>query len=538
MFGWINEHLPGYWWFYWDLYWVLTGLLLIGIVAGLFQLTNRVIKNELIRQRLQTGIAAFMCLTSVSYCFVHHTKSMFCEYLLISGIAIFSIYKCEYLSFQMKEYLCILGLLMITTVHGYGLVIEEKTIIPLSVLITLFVKLTDHTLRSKWLSIWMCVLTICSHIWLFRKIYYLLFKDLNGYLAITLKSAIPIRVAFFILVGLFFLLLTLGLVYVERKYLRNWYEKISNISKIYAVIDRYFMAAIIFDCILMLIVNNSCRMNGLIQSGYETYFYNLMEWIGVFFIVLQFIFVALLTQVSEQKIRIRKQELQNENMMAYHKKLEENLMEIRAVKHDLKNVFLTMGEYVNRSNDEEMKAFYQEAICPLADKEIRMNDCFVALERIGNDQVKAFMFYKLSYGISKDIDMKLMISTADRKQVDIPRDWEFIETIVRILGIWLDNAIEECTAIQGEGNEVPAKCLIRIKQDEQHLQFQIENTVRQKVQLHGIEKGTTTKGLGRGNGLLYVDKMIKKYQNCVWNSYFKDGHFIQSMMFDLSKDIN
>lgn len=533
---WINEQLPGDWWLHWDVYWLIIGFIYIGIVTGLCQFTNKLIQKQMLRQRMQTGIAVLACMVSMSYCFLHNTKSMFCEYLIIAGIAIFSIYKCAYLSFQIKEYVCILGLLMITTIHGYGMIIEDITMIPLLVLIIIFVKVTNHTVRSKWLNIWMCVLTLCFHIWLIRKIYYALFKDLNSYLAVTYEGAVPIRLLFFLLVGFLFVIFTFGLVYVERKYLKDWYELISDISKTYAVIDRYFIGAIIFNCVLILLVNHSYGLNIFIKTQYEEYFYRVVEWCGSFIIVLQFLFVALLTQVSEQKIRIRKQELQNENMLVYHKKLEENLAEVRAMKHDLKNVFLTMGEYVNRSDDAEMKAFYQEAIYPLADKEIRMNDCFVALEKIGNDQLKAFLFYKLSYGISCDIDMKLSITTVEGNQVAIPQDWEFVETIVRILGIWLDNAMEECEAIKEDGNEVAAKCLIRIKQDEQSLLFQVENAVRPKVQMHGIEKGTTTKGLGRGNGLMYVDKMMKKYQNGIWNSYFKDGYYIQSMMFDLSKD--
>lgn len=529
---WINEHLPGGWLLCWDLYWILVGFLYVCIVTGLFQLTNKVIKNEAARQRAQLVISVLACMIPVSYCFFDKTKSMFCEYLIIAGIAIFSIYKCAYLSFGINEYLCLLGLLMVTTVHGYGIIMEDITVIPLLFMVIMLVKVTKHKLRSKWLNIWMCVTTICIHIWLIRKIYYALFKDLYGYLAFTFGAAVPIRLMFFLLVGVLFLLFTVGLVYVERKYLKDWYESISNISKIYTVIDRYFIGALIFDCILILAANRSSGFNVYIKSQYESYFYDAVEWIGCFMVMIQFLFVLLLTQVSEQRIRIRKQELQNENMLTYHRKLEENLAEIRAMKHDLKNIFLTMGEYVNRSNDEEMKAFYQEAIYPLADKEIRMNDCFVALEKIGNDQVKAFLFYKLSYGISCDIDMKLIISTAEQSQIDIPQDWEFVETIVRILGIWLDNAMEECAAIKEDGNEIVAKCLIRIKQNEQSLQFQIENTVRPKVEMYGIEKGTTTKGLGRGNGLLYVENMMKRFQNSIWNSYFKDGYFIQSITFE------
>lgn len=534
MHAWINKHLPGDWWISWDMYWSLVGLLYVCIVAGLYYLIRKMIKNEIVRRRSQLVISILLCLIPVVYCFCTTTKSMFCEYLIISGIAIFSIYKSEYLSFSINEYLCLLGLLIITTSQGYGIIIEIRTLIPLSFLVILIVKSTKHTLRSKWLSVWMCVITICFHIWLIRKIYYALFKELNGYLAFAFGRLVSVRLIFFILVGVIFILFTLCLVYLERKYLKEWYESISKLSIVYPVVDRYFIGALIFDSVLIQVANSAIRMNVFIEDQYEKYLFNMLEWLGTFMVLLQCLFVLLLTQVSEQKIRIHKQELQNENMLTYHRKLEENLVEIRAMKHDLKNIFLTMGEYVDRSDDNEMKDFYQKSIYPLADKEIRMNDCFVALEKIRNNQVKAFLFYKLSYGISCDIDMRLIISTENQNHVDIPEDWEFVEILVRIIGIWLDNAMEECATIKEDGKELAAKCMIRIKQNEQFLQFQIENTVRQNVQLHGIEKGTTTKGIGRGNGLLYAEKMMKKFQNYVWNSYFKDGLFVQSIMFELS----
>lgn len=251
---------------------------------------------------------------------------------------------------------------MVTTVHGYGIIFEDNTLLPLLLMIIIFVKQANHSLKSKWLNIWMYTSTICFHIWMIREIYYALFKDLNYYLAYIFGNTSIIRLFFFLLVGSLFIAFSLGLVYVEKKYLSNWYESICNISKIYTVIDWYFIGAIIFDCIMILAVNHSYVLHAFINPEYEMYFYNTVEWLGILIIMLQFLFVTLLTQVSEQKIRIRKQELQTENMLVYHKKLEENLAEIRAMKHDLKNVFLTMGEYVKRSDDEEMKAFYQEGL--------------------------------------------------------------------------------------------------------------------------------------------------------------------------------
>ena len=62
--------------------------------------------------------------------------------------------------------------------------------------------------------------------------------------------------------------------------------------------------------------------------------------------------------------------------------------------------------------------------------------------------------------------------------------------------------------------------------------FSISNTVRKKTREKGVVAGTMDKGLGRGNGLLIVDKLIRKYNNIILNSFFKEGRFVQCLRIE------
>jgi len=108
-----------------------------------------------------------------------------------------------------------------------------------------------------------------------------------------------------------------------------------------------------------------------------------------------------------------------------------------------------MGDFVERSGDKEMQEFYTEKISPFAVDKIAKNDLLGKLAGLGNEQLKAFMYYKISQAIEQDVDVDLEIS-AHASNPDFNGNFsiEFID-LVRILGVLLDNAIEECVEIPG-----------------------------------------------------------------------------------------
>ena len=113
-------------------------------------------------------------------------------------------------------------------------------------------------------------------------------------------------------------------------------------------------------------------------------------------------------------------------------------------------------------------------------------------------------------GIEQNVPIDLAVQLVDTK------DFLCIEQIdlIRILGILIDNALEEAKTCQGTVS-------ITIKEKEQEYLFSVSNTVRPQVREKGVNAGTTDKGLGRGNGLLIVDKLVWKYRNVLLNSFFK-----------------
>ncbi len=67
---------------------------------------------------------------------------------------------------------------------------------------------------------------------------------------------------------------------------------------------------------------------------------------------------------------------------------------IRNIKHDIKNLFLTMGWFVEKSGDEEMKVFYTENIVPFAKQELQKNDLYMKLFNVHDESLKWIIMMK------------------------------------------------------------------------------------------------------------------------------------------------
>jgi sensor histidine kinase regulating citrate/malate metabolism len=205
------------------------------------------------------------------------------------------------------------------------------------------------------------------------------------------------------------------------------------------------------------------------------------------------------------------------NLQLYNRDITKNLQEIREIKHDLKNVFLTMGEYVARSEDAGLKDYYYENIASFAGTELRRNDLYLNLQELQNESIKAFLYYKFLQGFDSCIDMQLE-TELDHSVIPYISDYS---DIIRILGIFIDNAMEESLQVsQGYVRVV-------IKEKDGQMSFGVKNTVRDTIRQNGIHKGISSKGLGRGYGLSIVEKLVKKHDDIIWNSYFQENTFVQ-----------
>jgi len=321
------------------------------------------------------------------------------------------------------------------------------------------------------------------------------------------------------------------LIYVVKRLLNKFFDNINKMGKAYPLIERFIILNSIGIFMIM----------GLIHYFFGTMFVTndpiygfivtrqnpimaFTHWILLFALIFQLSFVIIIFRMTWLKDSLKITAMENQNLAAYSSSLEKSIDDIKNIKHDVKNIFLTMGNFVERSDDKEMQEFYNKKINPFAIDEIAKNDLLSKLAGLDNEQLKAFMFYKISQAVERGVSVSLDI-TAQALSLEYGGRFliEHID-LVRILGILLDNAIEECVKIPD------GIIIIKISGNDEVFSYMIKNTVRQKTKENGIRPGISTKGKDRGKGLIGIRSILDKYDSVLLNSYFLDDCFAQNLV--------
>ena len=126
--------------------------------------------------------------------------------------------------------------------------------------------------------------------------------------------------------------------------------------------------------------------------------------------------------------------------------------------------------------------------------------------------------------MERNISVELEISTTAKNYL-IAMD--FVD-LIRVLGILLDNSIEECL------NTPCGMIEIKISQNNDISSYTIKNSITAERKEIGVKAGQSTKGENRGNGLTIVQTILGKYDFVTLNSYFKEDFFVQNLNICLS----
>lgn len=440
-----------------------------------------------------------------------------CEVLLLAAILKVS----PQLELSVNDLIVMASVMMLDKVILPYLYIPEHThprIIPFIFLLSLELLLLFRLIHKRKHGYGVIIIYTTAICWialsLYRKgeqlIYSYLFVREDGNVSVWKALLIPVGI---LIMSAFVLMIIRCVNICVKKRLQAFREY----SIKYSEIDRSII-------LVMALTFFSLMMTELVSSVPDDSTYGLpLLWIGLctVIVMIQAVYIRLLVKSILVKEEMSLQENDLRQLTEYNRELENNMENIRGIKHDIKNLFLTMGGFVDKSSDEEMKAFYAKNIVPFAKQELQKNDLYIKLADIHDESMKSFLYFKIMQGIDMHVNMDLQVRFDNTNanfcigQIDL----------IRILGILLDNAMEEAKICNGTVE-------ILIREDEREYVFSISNTVRRQTKEKGVAAGVTDKGLGRGNGLLIVDKLIRKYNNVLLNSYFKEDKFVQCLRIE------
>lgn len=233
------------------------------------------------------------------------------------------------------------------------------------------------------------------------------------------------------------------------------------------------------------------------------------------FVTIQVIFLALIfiKEITNQKEQYEQQlsRQQLTDLKKYTDQLERNQQNLRKFKHDYKNIILSLRERAIESRNEELERCIDDLDEYSENNLYSSNWNYNDVQKIKNTYLKSLFVSKLfviqEQNINCHFECNNNIDTIPIHTFDL----------IRILGITLDNAIEEASLVND------GIISILIYEDDTQIEFLIENTCKPNntsvSQL--VEEGFSSKKNHLGLGLSNIQEIKQKYSN-IYVQYRKE----------------
>lgn len=271
----------------------------------------------------------------------------------------------------------------------------------------------------------------------------------------------------------------------------------------------YRTKSIIFTIIILVAVF-------LLYYNITTIFkFNLQYTITFFSIIIFFILYYI---YMEERNNYQKLKGEYNIIFNYVKNFEDWIENEQMYRHELKNN-LSIIRNLNTKSEINQK------IDKMLEMNMPINDNYIeTLKDIPKGGLKGLLYYKLAVANKYKIDMYMDVSPKVKKRLT-KINKSLLESICIILGIYIDNAIDECKKVKKKN------ITIEIYENDNKINFVISNTYNKVLSVTKMnKKGYTNKGKGHGNGLYFANKIIKKEKAITTEQQFLNNFFIQKII--------
>ena len=237
--------------------------------------------------------------------------------------------------------------------------------------------------------------------------------------------------------------------------------------------------------------------------------------------VLVLLTAALMIYLAQRFDTARKMQAQKD-VIAWQRLYEQDLetirREVRAFRHDYKNLLASLSEQAGVGELEELRHTLSELGAGFdrqLGKKIQLSTQIGNLHLL---EARSLLLSKLTVMREKGIDCRLeVLYPIAAVDMDV---WDF----VRCLGILIDNAMEAAL-----NTERPWVEIVLLAQERQ-VSFRVSNPYANVIQPEKMwDEGWSTKGAGRGLGLSGYRRICKNYPNVSTGVSWENGVFVQEM---------
>ncbi len=261
----------------------------------------------------------------------------------------------------------------------------------------------------------------------------------------------------------------------------------------------------------------------LLASPAETQFDTLIKMFVitlVFVVTLGGISIYIFSNNQKLAFATREKVIEQRAMQLYIDEISKQNEEINQFRHDYLNILSSLESYLEEGDLQALTVYYQQTIQPTRTLFLENASKLSALQKIDHPAIRGIFMTKLLLAQEKGISVHLEMTG----KIIFPKH-VFDLNLIRILGILLDNAIEEVDAL-GKG-----ELAVAFFQEKDTLVILIQNTVRNPVEpLYQLKKqGFSTKGKGRGYGLSTVDELMSQTSTLLLETTISQHLFVQKL---------
>lgn len=297
-------------------------------------------------------------------------------------------------------------------------------------------------------------------------------------------------------------------VYGNKKIIENvtvFIEKLSRKRQVNMII--FLLLAVIAMSTLLYLLGNNYELNAVFTTN---------------FLIFLIFFLLVIILVGEKNSYVKLSD-DYENLFHYVKIFEDWIEDEQLIRHEYKNQLAVLRCL---TKEKKVKNKIDEIISDTINID---NHIINQLKNLPSGGLKGLLYYKIAVARNNDINIEVDVSQ-DASPVLNTLNQDELKTISKLIGIYCDNAIEAA-------KETKKKIvLIEIYEINNMANIVISNTCKEnKVLLNRYDKGVSTKGKGRGNGLYFAKKMLTKNTWIEESQEIIDGYYIETLKITKKK---
>lgn len=243
----------------------------------------------------------------------------------------------------------------------------------------------------------------------------------------------------------------------------------------------------------------------------------------IIYLIAIFAFMIILFSLLKQKVQNDNLQNRHDELLEVMKTYESDVEHQRTIIHETQNEIMTIRCKIKDKQKEEAALQYIDSI--LGDKTTTNMSKYSKFKYLPSNGLKGFFYYKFMEAERRNINVSVNIASKIEKSFLAKLDVNNFKQLARIIGVYLDNAIEASELSKEK------KLGIEIYLTKGNVEIIITNTFANKIDKDKIGNSKfSTKGKNRGHGLLLVRNILNNTTIFDSNTKILGNLYIQTLI--------